>query len=647
MSNKPRKAPERVKPQPQAAKPQTKPATKRQRVIPEGPTHTWGFFTAEGEAAWRAAGILSEDDAIDLSGAGVRPEEMGLRATLGPSGAAVTTRRDSSTLAEIYNDLAARVELAAQGTPWSAVAALLVQARAAALDFVCPQCRGVPGVPCNEDGAVHIERIAAAAPAEPPALPPPPVLAMPPELAVECPRCKAHGRDAGAVGQPCVQTLDFQLGATSTDFGPCPERLIAARHGDAATIRRKWSLAAAAVAEHLADCKVEAWEDMEAGAARRLYLAALGQDAPFELVGDAEGSPRQPETWPGWARVREQLVPDTIVTGPLAEDDQVVLWPSQIAIITDPKHPHLWCRRALKPPDPDLIGQIEAYGGVREMVWVTMCDLAGELVREAGRISIIDGRRRGAGVRAVNTQRITIASFQLRSRPVAEVDPPDLLTLRCRFTADPGRVAIIKDTANHGRLAEDLLRQADGVANLAKPVRRCAMCSTVTPSLGTCHCGGLIVEKGRSCREIAKLMGLSTQTVANLLSLTLLETTTVRPALEHGDFSVFSGYRLAKEDPARQLEALAATDGLPARERGPAIERFLSGDEGEDGKAASKSWKPKDVKVLAEKLATSRSPEVVQLGQALAYLAGAKGATLKGLPKPWQRALSSAAEGGA
>lgn len=618
---KPKSAPVRLHPATAPAAKDKPP--KRQRVIPEALTHTWKFCNAETEAMWRAAGIEVEDDAIDLASEGVFPDDMLLQISIGPERmVALTTDYDALTLAQRYTSRdfaeASFIDTLPGEPVWRAIGNLLKAARKEALAFVCPTCNAKPEAACGEDGMVHKERVRLVYVVKEAQQPVALVRALPPELAVACPRCTGGGFEAGAVGQPCAETLDFQRGLNSADPGPCMARIIVARHGDAASIRRKWSLAAASVAEYLVDLGITAWETAETHGAQRLYLEALGLD----------DDPKQPEVWPGWAAVRAQLVPDTIVTGPLAEDEQVVLWPSQIDIVTDRKHPHLFCRRALQPPDADLIGQIEAYGGVREFVWITMCDAKGQLVREGGRPSMVDGRRRGAGVRAVNSRRITAALYDLRIKPRGEVEPPSLLTLQCRFTADPERVAVIKDTANHGRLAEDLLRQADGVANLAGGGDEVDETGEIKPG-----------AKRRSCREIAKLMGLSTQTVANLLSLTLLDAE-VRQALERGEFSVFCGYKLAKEDHNRQRLALAATAGLVPRERGPAIERFLSGEDESEARP-SKSWKGKDVKGLAEKMAASRSAEVQQLGQVLAYLTGT--GSLKGLPKAWQRALTAEA----
>lgn len=349
---------------------------------------------------------------------------------------------------------------------------------------------------------------------------------------------------------------------------------------------RGWKYAAAAAAQEAADMGVVHLDEMGFEAAlARSYLKRV------------QGSFTHPKK-PTWRSVAQALWDDLGVetVGKWTDGGRYELSPYHLQIVQDEDH-RLYDVRGHEKTDPNpkefavLVEGIEAVGGVMQAVYFT---------EERGAALVVDGRRRSRGARAVNLRRLSAAGND---------EPPVLIeTLSCICVRDPVRVMQIKNGSNYHRCPEDALRQLAGIQQL---------------------------EREMPLVAIAAMMGVTTQTLANIRSLAGL---CQRGRDELGTKITLSlAYRLARELPARQEEALEATAKLPPKARQRAVEAFLAGDSPE---AEARSMGVRDVKSLAKRLAANPDPdpELVPLRALFSMLRG-ESAAERLLPPKWRECL--------
>jgi len=349
---------------------------------------------------------------------------------------------------------------------------------------------------------------------------------------------------------------------------------------------RGWKWAAAAAAQEAADQGVVQLDELGFEAAlARSYLKRV------------QGSFTHPKK-PTWRNIAQALWDDLGVetAGKWTDGGRYELSPYHLQIVQDESH-RLYDARGHEKTDPNpkefavLVEGIEAVGGVMQAVYFT---------EERGAALLVDGRRRSRGARAVNLRRLSAASND---------EPPVLIeTLSCICVRDPVRVMQIKNGSNYHRCPEDALRQLAGIQQL---------------------------ERQMPLVAIAAMMGVTTQTLANIRSLDGL---CQRARDELGTKITLSlAYRLARELPKRQEEALQATERLPPKARQRAVEAFLAGDSPE---AEARSMGVRDVKSLAKRLSANPDPdpELKPLRLLFAMLRGDSAAE-RLLPAKWRECL--------
>lgn len=188
--------------------------------------------------------------------------------------------------------------------------------------------------------------------------------------------------------------------------------------------------------------------------------------------------------------------------------------PDDVVLVEDEKSP-LYDERVHLPLDPHLVDNILfAPDGIAQGV------LEPGLVRrnnETGKVEVVDGRQRVKALREAN-KRLKKQGMEL-----------------LRF---PGMVQRANDHRLMGMLiSANEHRQNDSPMGRAKKAQR-------------------YIDLGRDESEVATLLGISAQSVKNLLSL-LDAPAAVRAAVDGGKVSVSDGYKLARLEPAEAKGKLA------------------------------------------------------------------------------------------
>lgn len=364
---------------------------------------------------------------------------------------------------------------------------------------------------------------------------------------------------------------------------------------------RGWLWAAAAAAEEAAAQGVEAIDARGAEAAlARPYLAQIhGHWEPPKKLTWASVA-KQLWTTLGLARTEEGWI----------EGEHYNLSPYHLRIVSDPTH-YLYDVRGHESTDPNpkdfaaLVEGVRAVGWIMQSVWFTV---------ERGQAIVAEGRRRVRAARAYNLRELASCVFEPGDRSSSRAAPPRLIeTIPANFTRDPLRVVQVKNGGNYLRSGEDVLRQMAGIQQL---------------------------EKHMSLVAIAGMMGVHTQTLANIRSLGGLSLK-AQETLRAGKIPISLAYRLSRELPDRQDAALAATDALPAKSRQRAIEAFLAGQSPE---AEARAFKAKDIKAMGRLVAATKDPELAPLRSLFAVLRGDAGAVAD-LPPKWREGLGLLEDG--
>lgn len=283
------------------------------------------------------------------------------------------------------------------------------------------------------------------------------------------------------------------------------------------------------------------------------------------------------------------------------EGESYQLSPYRLSIVQDEQH-FLYDVRGHETTDPNpkefaaLVEGVAAVGFVMQAVLFTV---------ERGVPLVADGRRRERAARAVNMRRLSAASVRADDPRAA---PPTLIeTIPAICVMDRRRLIEIKNGSNYHRCSEDALRQAAGIQQLEAHMQQV---------------------------QIAALLGVTTQTVANQRSLANL-TQTAREALRSNKITLTLAYRLARELPERQDGALEATKALPAKARQRAVEAWLAGDSPE---AEARALRARDVRTLNLKVQQNQDPELAPLRALFALLRGNEAAAAD-LPPKWRDCL--------
>jgi hypothetical protein len=365
---------------------------------------------------------------------------------------------------------------------------------------------------------------------------------------------------------------------------------------------REWALAAYVAIRGLlnrpADATplIGAWEDPEAGAARTLYLRAQGRDVrPGDETIRCFPPPRGFVSWQKALAEMEEIAVwlpmQPLLDGRAWKLGPCYVSPYAVKIAEDEAHPLFDSRGGWKP-QAEFVASLKYFGGNFDAL-----KLKG--LREGGKRDVLyveDGRQRVNGVRAADLEAVTDwyrgEMAEAHIRPASDhpsksaLQPPKLIeTMSAEVKGHSVREAqAMAAASNNQRRQDQWLNLAERAAKLRAP---------------TVGADGKEAP-GLHQHEIADILGVSRQTVANLLLLQDLRPELWTP-LRSGKLSQTCAYILAVLEHDKQSELWAKVENLPAERRADALRALIAGRE-LAATAAAKPRPVKDIETMRQKL---------------------------------------------
>ena len=295
---------------------------------------------------------------------------------------------------------------------------------------------------------------------------------------------------------------------------------------------------------------IGAWDDYEAAAARVLYMCAQGVAArPGDEV--AHGALPRPAGFTTWAAAVKQLE-QLAFPGPKSSGQRgpCAVSPYRVRMAKTEAEP-LFDSRALYKPRQEFLDSIIQFGGTFERI--KLLPLRGDDGSEA--LWVEDGRQRLNGVCEVN--RTVIAEWYRNALSTArghDLPPAVIATMPAEIRDEDLRAGLAIAAASNTQ------RRQDATLILAE---RAGMLRA--PTVGA---DGEEID-GYHHAEIAVILGVSRQTVANLLLLQDLAPP-MWVAVRAGSLPLSCAYLLAPLEHERQVELWAkvsASGREPGRQR--------------------------------------------------------------------------------